>query len=101
MMPKKRKPTALGEILNEEFLRPLGLTPRAFAEKLGSGWSEKRVKDVIAGAEPFSANWAPAFAELLGTTPEFWVHLNRIEQAWAERSACNEKGSLKPWKKAC
>jgi addiction module HigA family antidote len=99
MLPKNRKPIHPGTVLFEEFLKPLILTPRHFADLLGTGWTEKKVNAVIDGTEPFSEKWADRFAEVLGTSPELWRNLHSIYREWEARQKQNEKGSPKPWKK--
>ena len=100
MLPKRRKPTHPGEVLNEEFLKPLGITPRQFADNLGGGWSEHKVEAIIKGKEGISDKAAQEFATAFGTTPQFWKHLQAMCRQWEETHARNEKGSPKPWKKA-
>lgn len=99
MLPKRRKPTPLGEILSEEFLKPLGWTPKQFAEKLGEGWNERQVRDFIEEKIPFSDKWAPLFAEHLGTSPEFWLQLQQRVHTWESERHMHKKGAYKRWKK--
>ena len=100
MMPKRRKPTHPGAILMEEFLMPLGLTSRQFAEKLGGRWTEVNLEAIIKGKQNISDKAAEDFATALGTSPNFWKHLQSLYCQWEEIHHHNEKGSLKPWKKA-
>ena len=100
MLPKNRKPTHPGIILQEEFLKPLGWTAAQFITKIGEEMNEKRLLLFIQGKEPFSDSWAFKFAEVLGTTPEFWSHLQVLYYDWESQHKNNAKGSLKPWKKA-
>ena len=73
MLPENRVPTHPGEILNEEFLRPLGVTPAAFAKHIGV--PAPRVKEIIRGQRSVTPETAWLFAQALGTTPEFWLNL--------------------------
>lgn len=100
MMPKRRKPTHPGQILLEEFLKPLLITPRQFAEKLGKNWTEIKIEAIIKGKENLSEKTAQEFAAVLETPPEFWQHLQDIYNQWEHIHRQNEKGSLKSWKKA-
>ncbi len=100
MMPKKRKPTHPGQILMEEFLRPLMLSPKQFAEKLGGDWNEIKIEAIIKGKENLSEKAFQEFAVFLNTTPEFWRRLQNLYNQWENSHRQNEKGSLKPWKKA-
>jgi antitoxin HigA-1 len=100
MMPKRRKPTHPGKILLEEFLKPLGMTSRQFAEKLGGDWSEVKVEAIIQGKENLSSHAVREFAALLDTSTDFWQYLQNLCSHWEEIHQKNEKGALKPWKKA-
>ncbi len=100
MLPKRRQPTHPGQILNEEFLKPLGMTSRQFAEKLGAKWNEVKIEAIIKGKENISEKACEEFAKALGTNSQFWKHLQSSYNQWEEIHRQNEKGSLKPWKKA-
>ena len=73
MLPKHRIPTHPGEILLEEFLRPLEVTQVAFAEHLGV--SVQRVNELIRGKRGITPETAWLLSQALGTTPQFWVNL--------------------------
>ena len=100
MLPKRRKPTHPGALLVEEFLKPLGWTPRVFAEKLGGKWNEVEGEAIARGNQNISERAAQDFASVLGTSAHFWLHLQSIYNQWEAIHRQNEKGSLKPWKKA-
>lgn len=70
MLPKKRAHTHPGEMLLKEFLEPLGLTQKQFADHLG--WTYARLDEIVNGRRDVSADSALAFGEALGTGPEFW-----------------------------
>ncbi len=73
MLPKNRVPTHPGEILLEEFLRPMGVTQVDFAAHLGV--PVQRVNEIVRGKRGVSAGTAWLFAQALDTTPEFWLNL--------------------------
>ena len=73
MIPKNRKPTHPGEILQEEFLKPLELTQLEFAKKLGI--PIQRVNEIIKGKRGVTPETAWLFSKIFGTTPEFWMNL--------------------------
>jgi addiction module HigA family antidote len=100
MLPKRRKPTHPGAILQEEFLKPLGWTPREFADKLGTPWSEMKVEAILNGRENLSDKAIQQFASALGTPASLWHHLQALYTQWESTHHHQEKGSLKPWKKA-
>jgi len=80
MLPKNRPPTHPGEMLREEFLLPLGVSQRTFAEHLG--WTCARLDEIVKGRRGVSADSALAFGEALGTGPELWLNLQRDWDLW-------------------
>jgi antitoxin HigA-1 len=73
MIPKYRPPTHPGEMLLEEFLKPMDLTQVAAAEKMGI--SLNRLNELINCKRGGTADTALRLAKLLKTTPEFWMNL--------------------------
>ena len=62
-----------GEILKEEFLKPLGLSGYALAKSLGV--TPQRVSDIVLKKTGVSADMALLLARFFGTSPEFWMNL--------------------------
>ena len=62
-----------GEILLEEFLKPLEMTQAAGAKKLGM--STVRVNELVRGKRGVTADTALRLAQLFKTTPQFWMHM--------------------------
>jgi len=73
MLPRKRIPTHPGEILSEEFLKPLGVTQVALAEHLGV--PVQRINELVRGKRGVTPETAWLLAGAFGTTPEFWLTL--------------------------
>jgi len=73
MLPENRIPTHPGEILQEEFLNPLGITQVAFAKHIGV--PNQRVNEIVRGKRGVTPETAWLLAQALGTTPEFWINL--------------------------
>ena len=77
-----------GEILIEEFLNPLHLSQRAFAEKIG--WSPRKLNEIIRGKRSVTAASAIELSEALNTSPEFWLNLQQmwdLDLAYRDRKA--------------
>jgi antitoxin HigA-1 len=72
MLPTDREPTPPGEMLREEFLKPLGLTQAELAEKLGM--ARVALNAIINGKRSITPATAMRLAKALGTTPEFWLN---------------------------
>jgi len=72
MLPADREPTLPGEMLREEFMKPLGLTQAELAAKLGM--PRVAVNAIINGKRSVTPGTAMRLAKALGTTPEFWIN---------------------------
>ncbi|MDQ3963892.1 MAG: HigA family addiction module antitoxin [Actinomycetota bacterium] len=73
MLPKNRIPTHPGEILLEDFLKPLGVSQVALAEHLDI--PIQRINELVRGKRGVTPETAWLLAGALGTTPEFWINL--------------------------
>ena len=73
MIPDNGTTTHPGEILREEFLRPLEITQVKLAEHLGIPL--QRINELINGKRGITPETAWLLAKALGTTPEFWMTL--------------------------
>lgn len=100
MLPKRRNPTHPGEVLHEEFLKPQNISIKKFAQMLGHPWSEEKITLIIKGKEHLSPELIEKLGALFNIESHFWVHLQSLYHEWESIHRYNEKGSLKPWKKA-
>jgi len=74
-----------GEILRDDFLRPMGLSVYGLARALKV--SRPRVNDIVLGRRAISVDTALRLGRYFGTTPEFWIHLQtRYDLDVAERT---------------
>ncbi len=69
---RRREPTGPGEILREEFLRPLGMTQNQLADHLGC--DVKVVNRIVNGRTSVSAEMALKLGAAFRTTAEFWLN---------------------------
>lgn len=76
----KRSPTHPGEVLQEEFLGPLGLTQAAAARRMRM--STNRLNELVRGKRGVTAQTALRLADLLGTSPELWLSLQMTFDLW-------------------
>ena len=72
MRTVKRKPTTPGEILSEEFLKPLGMTQRELADHIGCHISV--INRLVNYRTSVTAKMAIKLAATFSTTPEFWLN---------------------------
>jgi addiction module HigA family antidote len=73
MIPKNRKPTHPGEILLEEFLKPMEMSQIELAKKMGV--PIQRVNTLINGKRDMTAETAILLSRVLKTSSEFWMNL--------------------------
>ena len=92
MLPRTRTPTHPGEILSEEFLKPLGLTQVALARHLGV--PVQRINELVRGKRGVTPETAWMRAGAFATTPEFWLNLQThydLEQEQERLANCPDK----------
>jgi len=73
MLPTKRVTTHPGEILQEEFLTPLGISQSELARHIGL--RHFVICNLIHGKRNITPRLALMLAQALGTSPEFWMGL--------------------------
>ena len=73
MLPENRVPTHPGEILSEEFLKPLGISQVALAAHLGI--PVQRVNEIVRGKRGITPDTAWKLAQAFETSPAFWIQL--------------------------
>src|SRR3981081_1588698 len=72
-MAKKLAPVHPGEVLREDFLNPMQLSPYAVAR--ACGLPRTRIERVARGEAPVTADTALRLARYFGTTPAFWMNI--------------------------
>lgn len=72
---RKLPPIHPGEILLEEFLKPLGMTMNRLATELHV--PANRITQIVEGERSISGETALRLARYFGTSPEFWLSLQR------------------------
>ena len=73
MRKRKLKPVHPGEILMEEFLKPMKLTQNRLARDLGV--PPRRINEIVLGKRGITADTALRLARYFGMSPEFWLGL--------------------------
>ena len=67
---KKIPPVHPGEILMEEFLRPLGISQNQLGKALGV--SPRRINEIVHGTRSVTADTALRLARCFGNSASFW-----------------------------
>ena len=76
-MTMLQDPLHPGEVLKELYLEPLGMSAIALARELHV--PRTRIERLVKGQTGMSADTAMRLAKFFGTTPEYWLNLQR---AW-------------------
>lgn len=95
-LPKDRPPTHPGEMLLEEFLKPLGISQSALAVRLGVSFP--RLNEIIRGKRGVTTDTALRLARVVGMSADFWLGLQQDWDLWhAMRSKnASEIANLEP-----
>jgi addiction module HigA family antidote len=92
-------PVHPGEILREEFLAPLGMTPYALAAELRV--RRTRIERLVREETAVAPDTALRLARYFGTTPEFWLGIqSRFDVETARRTLDADIAAIKPRKTA-
>jgi antitoxin HigA-1 len=70
-IPSDRAPTPPGEMLLEEFIKPLGMTQTQFADRIGVSYV--RLNEIVNGRRGITPSTALRLAKALGTSAQFWL----------------------------
>ncbi len=73
---RKLKNIHPGEILNEEFLKPMGITVYRLSRE--TGLSQTRLSQIIKGNRSITAETALKLGKFFNTPPEFWMNLRSL-----------------------
>ncbi|MBC8418615.1 MAG: HigA family addiction module antidote protein [Desulfobacterales bacterium] len=73
MKQKKMAPVHPGEILNKEFLEPIGLSQNRLA--LALRVPARRINEIVLGKRRVTADTALRLSHYFGVSPQFWLGL--------------------------
>ena len=93
MLMTKRKPAGVGEILVEEFMKPLGLTQSALADAMGV--QRKHVNELCNNRRAVTAPTALILSKVFGNSPDFWLNVQRRNDLWDAMHSPRERERLK------
>ncbi len=89
MATKKLAPVHPGEILQEEFMKPLGLSQNRLGRDLGV--SPRRINEIVHGKRSITADTALRLSRFFGTSAEFWLGLQTDYDLDVARDELEEK----------
>jgi antitoxin HigA-1 len=72
-IPSHREPTHPGEMLLEEFLKPMGITQRELAASIHVPY--QRINEIVNRRRGVTPNTALRLSKFFGVSPDFWLNL--------------------------
>ena len=93
---KRIAPTSPGEMLREEFLKPMGLTNYRLAKEIDV--PAQRIGDIIAGKRGITADTDLRLCRFFGLTDGWWLRLQADYDTRVARAALAKKlAKIRPW----
>ena len=98
MSPRKVPYPHPGEILLEEFLKPMGITQYRLAKEIGV--PQRRIGEIVAGNRSVTADTGLRLSRFFGMSDDFWIGLQLdFDAANAKASLEETLAKIKPWKR--
>lgn len=86
-----------GEILLEEFLKPMGVTQYRLAKEIGV--PQRRIGEVVAGTRGVTADTGLRLSRFFGTSDGFWIGLQADhDREMVRRAIAGTLAKIKPWR---
>ena len=96
-VPTHREPTHPGEMLLEEFLRPMGITQRELATAIHVPY--QRINEIINQKRGVTPSTSLRLAKFFGVSEDFWLNLQlRWNLYKARQSETEELKRIKPFR---
>lgn len=86
-----------GEILLEEFLKPMGITQYRLAKSIGV--PQRRIGEIVSGKRSVTADTGLRLSRFFGTSEGFWTGLqDDHDRAVAKDALAGTLADIEPWK---
>ena len=93
---RKLKPLTPGELLLEEFLKPMGISRYRLAKEIGV--RAQRIGDIVAGNCAITADTDLRFCRFFGLSNGYWLRAQAAHDTEvAERALGAKLAKIKPW----
>ncbi|HEX9442528.1 MAG TPA: HigA family addiction module antitoxin [Candidatus Binatia bacterium] len=93
---RKLKPVTPGELLLEEFLRPMGISRYRLAKEIGV--PAQRIGDIVAGKRAITADTDLRLCRFFGLSNGYWLRAQAAHDTEiAERTLGAKLAKIKPW----
>lgn len=95
-MSRKLKPVSPGEMLAEEFLKPLGMSNYRLAKEIGV--PAQRIGEILAGRRAISADTDLRLCRFFGLSDGWWLRLQADHDTEvAKVTLAKALAKIKPW----
>lgn len=85
-----------GEILLEEFLKPMGITQYRLAKEIGV--RQRRIGEIVAGTRGVSADTGLRLARFFGVSEDFWIGLQSDhDREMTKQAMSSTLAAITPW----
>ena len=92
----KHRPVTPGELLAEEFLKPMGITQYRLAKEIGV--PAQRIGDIVAGKRVVTADTDLRLCRFFGLSNGYWLRAQAAHDTEvAERRIGSRLAGIKPW----
>ena len=93
-------PITPGELLREEFLDPMGITPYRLAQEIGV--SQTRISEILKGKRSITANTDLRLCRFLGLSDGYWLRVQVIHDLdLAQQAIAKELDQIHPFQVPC
>ena len=93
-------PITPGELLREEFLDPMGITPYRLAQEIGV--SQTRISEILKGKRSITANTDLRLCRFFGLSDGYWLRVQVIHDLdRAQRAIAKELDQIHPFQVPC
>lgn len=88
----EHQPTSVGTMLKEEFLEPIKISQGELAKAMGV--SRKTVNELCGNKRGITAETALLLSKVLGTSAEFWINLQIMNDLWTTAHSAKMQDKL-------
>lgn len=91
-MEIQRRPVTVGEVLQEEFLKPMAVSQKRLAEAMGV--QLEQVRSLCDNQHAITADIALMLSRVFGNSAEFWLNLQRRNDLWEALNSLHRRARI-------
>ena len=94
---RKLKPVTPGDLLQEEFLKPMAISQYRLAKEIGV--PAQRIGDIVSGKRSITADTDLRLCRFFGLSNGYWLRAQAAHDTEvAERAMTSKLAKIKPWR---